>query len=195
MHIYIYTHIYIYIYTYICSNAKFKGNKEKQYYTLLRNYATQNTETPSNSSVRKSLPHIQSQLTGLHTKWQKSVKQKECSSTKVLYKCSSFSFLYKKAQIKEFRYLKKMICQKFLETISNYLNCVIMRSREQNRFVRWWTSQFSINYSSSTYKDTKTVENSHNWERTKHPPLPLIVNINYFISLSQFWKHFFVEKK
>ena len=40
--------------------------------------------------------------TQLPVKWQKSIKQKECGPTKVLCKCSSFSFPYKKAQIEEF---------------------------------------------------------------------------------------------
>ena len=112
-------------------------------------------QNPSpNSPATKFPPNTQSQLTGLYSKWQKSVKQKECSPTKVLCKRSSFSFLYKKAQIKQFLRTLKIIYQKFLEKISNYPNCVIMQLREQNKFMRWWTTQFSINYSGGTDKDT-----------------------------------------
>ena len=75
---------------------------KKQYYTRLRNYTTQGTETPPISSTRKFLPHTRSQFTGLHSRRQKSVKQKECSPTKVLCKRSWFSFPYKKAQIEQF---------------------------------------------------------------------------------------------
>ena len=62
----------------------FKDNKGKHYSTLLRNYTTQNTETFLDSVARKSLPNTQSQLTGLHSKWRKSVKQEQYSPTKVL---------------------------------------------------------------------------------------------------------------
>ena len=80
-----------------------KRAKKKDSTTLCSEiYNTQYTATPPNSPARVFPPNTQSQLTGLHSKLQKSVKQKECSPTKVLCKRSSFSFPYKKAQIEEF---------------------------------------------------------------------------------------------
>ena len=80
-----------------------KTAKKKDSTTLCSEiYTTQYTATPPNSPARVFPPNTQSQLTGLHSKWQKSVKQKESTPTKVLYKRSSFSFPYKKAQIEEF---------------------------------------------------------------------------------------------
>ena len=87
--------------------------------------------------------------------WSTSVKQKECSPTKVLCKLPHSHFLIKKHRSKNFLYLKKIICQKFLETISNYPYCVTCDHVSKTKFMRWRTNQFSINYSGGTDIDTK----------------------------------------
>ena len=51
--------------------------------------------------------------------------------------------------------VKSINFQKSSETISHIPNCIMMRSREQNKFIQWRTKRFLINYNGGTVKDTK----------------------------------------